>query len=112
MNDVAMEVESKVTKHSRESLFLAYRWCAYAWICVATGFALRHFSGSGSIAEPIGGALVMGGLLFSFVAMGLSIVGFVLPGAVMRGAFWGPLVAALPPLVFPILELIGKVVAR
>ena len=93
-------------RHSGKSLYHAYRWSIYAGVSEIIGFALRH--DSSSAMWPLGGVLIIAGLFFAFIAVGLALLGFAVPGGASRRSFWVPLLVALPPLIFPILELLKR----
>lgn len=105
MDDATTEVKARVPASCKASLYHSYRWCGYGWVSVAVGLVLRH--DPMSIIWPIGGSFVIGGLFFAFIGCALAILGFVIPGGCPRRFFAGPLLASLPPLVFPVWLLLA-----
>ena len=91
--------------YSRASLYHVYRWCAYAWVSQVLALVLRR--DPMSIFWAIGGACAIGGLFFAFVGIALSVLGFAVPQGLPRRAFVAPLLVSLPPLLYPLWNLIN-----
>ena len=92
------------SKPNREALYYAYRWAGYGWASVIIGLIMHHNAKS-VVTMALGGAFVIGGFFFAFIAFALSLLGFAMPGGNPRRLFWGPLLVSLPPVFVLIWKL-------